>query len=326
MNQPPTDGIRVPATTLCDFVTDIFRNVSLPEDHASLVAECLVDTDLRGVVSHGVTQVERYVRGFQANKINPQPEICVLREGPVTAALSGGGGLGFIASARAMAMAIIKAKDLGIGTVTTTNHDHMGSCGVYVRMALREQFIGVCCAGRSAALSYDYRQTIAGSIQGSPPMALGIPSGPQEPPILLDFGTKLNWDEDCFRKIPEAYLRMIGLSHIANILGGTLGGMMLPEFNGDDTEYNARVGEGSICLAIDIERFTSLQAFQDDMDHLMQAIRQMNPLPGYDASHLPGSREWRWEKDHLQNGVPISAEAKSSLERLGKELACDVPW
>ena len=326
MNEPPTDGIRVPVTSLCDLVSNIFQKVPVPEAHAHLMADLLVDTDLRGVVSHGVVQVERYVRDFQGGKINTHPNVAILREGPVTAALSGDGGLGFIVGARAMEMSIVKAKEYGVGIVTSTYHGHFGSCGKYIRMALREELIGMCCGGRNASSKYDYKQTLMGSIQGSPPMAFGMPSGPDQPAFLLDFASHMGWDEDCFQKMSAVFFKMLGISHVANILGGTLGGMMLPEFSREKTKYDARAGEGAFYMAVDIERFTSAQAFKEDMAHLMKEIRKMRPMPGYDESHLPGSREWEWEKDYRLNGVPISADAKRSLEQLAGEMGCSVPW
>ena len=84
MNVPPTDGFQVPSEDLGVLVFNIYRSVPIPEEDARLVADLLVDTELRGVVSHGVTQVERYVRSYQKGKMNPSPEVQVLNEGPVT--------------------------------------------------------------------------------------------------------------------------------------------------------------------------------------------------------------------------------------------------
>ena len=57
MNKPPTDGIRVDAAVLRKLVEAIFTKLTLPAQHAAVIAELLVDTDLRGVVSPGVQSV-----------------------------------------------------------------------------------------------------------------------------------------------------------------------------------------------------------------------------------------------------------------------------
>ena len=93
MNTAPTDGVVVDAVELRRLVEQIFIAVPIPEEHADVIAQMLVDTDLRGVVSHGVTSVERYVRVFQERTTNPNPKIKLLAEGSATAALSGVGDL-----------------------------------------------------------------------------------------------------------------------------------------------------------------------------------------------------------------------------------------
>ena len=241
MNVPPTDGIQVPSEDLRVLVFNIYRSVPIPEEDARLVADLLVDTELRGVVSHGVTQVERYVRSYQEGKMNPRPEVQVLNEGPVTAALSGDGGLGMIVAAR--------ARELGVGIVTTTYHDHVGSSGKYVRMALREDLIGIGLSGRSAAPSRAHDSTIHGSIQGSPPLAFGFPAGAGRPCFLLDLASHTPWDEQCFRKMPQVFVKAIGMSHVANILSGTLGGQMLPEFDRGQTQFRGADHRGSTRLS-----------------------------------------------------------------------------
>ena len=172
MNVPPTDGIRVAVNDLEELVVELFKAVPIPKDHARLIASKLVECDLRGVVSHGVLQVNRYVRSFQDGTVNPNPQIRVLKEGPTTAALSGDGGLGYLVATKAMAMAISKAQEVGIGATTSTYHAHLGSTGNYARMAMRADLIGISTSGRNAADHYNRDATIRGSIQGSPTFGL----------------------------------------------------------------------------------------------------------------------------------------------------------
>ena len=325
MNVPPDDGIRVPVDDLRRLVCAIYEAVPLPSEHARLIADLLIDTELRGVVSHGVTQVERYVRSFQEGRANPDPSIRVLHEGPATAALSGDGGLGMIVATRAMKMAIAKAGELGVGVVTTVYHDHLGSSGKYVRMALKEGFIGISLSGRNAAPSYDRANSIRGSIQGSPPLAFGMPAGPGQPNFLLDYASHFVTDDEDVRRNPAVYVKAIGMSHVANILSGTLGGQMLPEFDRRTTRFQG-ADQSGFHMALDVGRFTSPDAFKTDMDYLMDETAKMQPLPGLSNAGLPGQRAWRKEADYRENGIPISANAVSSLEGLAREFSLPVPW
>jgi LDH2 family malate/lactate/ureidoglycolate dehydrogenase len=325
MNIPPKDGIRVPVESLRHLVRDIYAAVPIPMEHAHLIADLLIDTELRGVVSHGVMQVERYVRAFQEGRTNPDPRIRILREGPVTAALSGDGGLGMIVATEAMKMAIGMAREMGTGTVTTTYHDHVGSSGKYVRMALADNLIGISLSGRNAAPSYNLESTIQGSIQGSPPLAFGMPSGPDHPDFLLDMASHMPWDPACFEKMPQVFFKAIGIAHVANILSGSLGGQMLPEFDRRNIEFKS-ADQSGFFMALDIERFTSRQAFEEDMAHLMEQTGKMKPFPGFDEATLPGGRAWKKERDYLENGIPISANAATSLVKSAGELGLPVPW
>lgn len=325
MNIPPADGMRVAVDDLGSLVAQIFQKVPIPADHARLVADLLIDTELRGVVSHGVVQVERYVRSYQEGKTNTHPKIQILREGPGSAALSGDGGLGMIVSTQAMRLVIDKARELGVAAATTTYHAHLGSSGKYVRMALREDMIGISFSGRNAAPSYDQNSTIRGSIQGSPPLAFGMPAGPDQPYFCLDLASHLQISDDHFAEMPEIFFKAIGLSHVANIMSGTLGGQMLPQFNRDNIQYTD-ANQSGFFMALDIERFAPLQDFKGDMDHLMGEVSQMKPFPGENESTLPGGRAWKKERDYLQNGIPIAAEALESLGMLAGEFELDVPW
>lgn len=325
MNTPPTDGVRVAVEDLRQLVFDIGRSVPIPEEHARLIADLLIDTELRGVVSHGMLNVERYVRSWQQGKMNPNPQIRVLHEGPATAALSGDGGLGMIAATRAMQMAIARARTIGVGVVTTTYHDHVGSSGKYVRMALRQDLIGISLSGRNAAPAYNLAGTIHGSIQGSPPLAFGFPAGVGRPPFLLDFASHAPWDEECFRKMPGVFIKAIGMSHVANVLSGTLGGQMLPEFDRDAVPFTG-ANQSGFHMALDVARFTDLDAFKADMDHLMDQASRMQPLPGFTVSTLPGGLEWERENDYPERGIPISRQAMDDLARLAHEFHLKLPF
>jgi L-2-hydroxycarboxylate dehydrogenase (NAD+) len=325
MNTPPADATFVPVEALQRWLQDLFAAVPIPAEHAALIAELMVDTDLRGVTSHGVVQAERYVRGWQEGRTNRTPQIEVLQQGPATAALNGDGGLGYIVAARAMEMAIERAETSGVGVVTTTYHDHIGSAGKYVRMALRRGHIGVGLSGRNAAPSYDPMGTVMGSIQGSPPFCVGVPSGPDHPPFLLDMSTHVPWDDATFTSMPQVYLKAIGISHVANMLSGTLGGQMLSRFD-RRTIHHSGADQSGFFMALQIARFTDPAAFIGDMDHLMQQVGDLQPLPGFDLADLPGGPEWRNEASYRERGIPIGADTLATLAQLGAELGVAVPW
>jgi LDH2 family malate/lactate/ureidoglycolate dehydrogenase len=325
MNTPPTDGMRLKAQHLQDLVRDIFAAVPVPAQDATLIAELLVDTELRGVVSHGVVQVERYVRAFIDGTANPNPDIRTLEEGPTTTALAGDGGLGIVVGTRAMRLGIDKAAEYGLGASTTTYHDHIGSAGKYIRMAMQRDMIGICFSGRNAAPHYDPQSPVQSSIQGSPPLAFGAPSGPKQPDFALDMASHMPWDEQTFARMPQVYFKALGFSHLANILSGTLGGQMLPEFDRRNIRYHT-ANQSAFFMAIDISRFVGPDAFKADMDHLMDGVGGMQPFPGCDEAALPGGPEWKRKKEYTRDGIPVSVATIDGLKRVAAELGVTTPW
>jgi LDH2 family malate/lactate/ureidoglycolate dehydrogenase len=75
MNQPPAQFIRVPHQRLRDFVSTAVQHVGLPGERAALLADVLTDNDLRGVFSHGTTQVATYAVLMRDGRLNPNPNI-----------------------------------------------------------------------------------------------------------------------------------------------------------------------------------------------------------------------------------------------------------
>jgi L-2-hydroxycarboxylate dehydrogenase (NAD+) len=110
-------------------VSTIFEAVGVPAADAFIISKLMVDTDLRGVSSHGVQQATRYVSSFADGTTNTQPDCRVLKSAAATAAMTGDGGLGIVVGAKAMELAIVKARQHGVGCVTTIHHSHIGSAG-----------------------------------------------------------------------------------------------------------------------------------------------------------------------------------------------------
>src|SRR5687768_9488148 len=112
--------IRYAAAELIDFTARVYRHLDVPEDDARLAAEVLVDADLMGIDSHGIAHLASayaYAPGIKEGRVNPRPEIKIVRETPATALLDGDRGLGAVTGYRAMRLAIEKAKAVGCGSV-----------------------------------------------------------------------------------------------------------------------------------------------------------------------------------------------------------------
>ena len=143
----PKDARRVMPDRLRDFATEVLSKVHLPDGDAALIARYLVDVDLRGVVSHGTRQLQRYVAEFREGRINPHPEVAQIMDAPSMAIFDGDGGAGYLVATRATEAVIERAKANGIAVACTRNHGHVGSVGIYARLALTRDLATFSVAG-----------------------------------------------------------------------------------------------------------------------------------------------------------------------------------
>src|SRR3984893_15886451 len=70
---PEKDQVRVSETALRETVTRIFEKLSVTAEDAADAADVLTMTDLRGVETHGVSNMLRaYVRDYRGGKLDPR--------------------------------------------------------------------------------------------------------------------------------------------------------------------------------------------------------------------------------------------------------------
>ena len=325
MNVPPTEFIRVPAPELHELCAALFQKAGVPRPDADLIADLLVDTDQRGVFSHGTRTAAGYTRAFLKGQLNPAPRIRVVQDTPTTAIVDGDGGLGHVAATRATEEAIAKAREAGLGAVVARHHGHFGGAGKYTRLALRQDCIGFCVSGH----------TIQAKAQGppqwnpigNPPMSFAFPSG-TEAPMILDMGTSFFEPEhfpSLFEQVPAAFFKSIGLVAVANLLGGVLAGMMATEFQPENRSY-AAANYGTFIAVVDIGRFVPIEDFKAEVDRTVQTLHALPPLPGYERYDLPGGLEWDRERSWATEGIPVGREHQDELEEIAAELDVPVPW
>ena len=114
----------------------------------------LVYADLRGIESHGVSNLMRnYVKGFSEGAINPRPEVRVVREAAAVATLDSDRGHGLVVGPFAMKMAIEKARTAGIGAVVVGNGRHFGAAAYHAQMALEHDMVGIAMTVGGTAMA-----------------------------------------------------------------------------------------------------------------------------------------------------------------------------
>jgi len=182
---PGDVGLRVQAEPLKSFCVRVFRRMGVPPEDASITADVLVAADLRGIASHGVARLRRYVEGLGKCMMLPRPDMKVVRETPTTALIDAGAGLGQPVSYRAMQKAIQMAQDMGSGFVTVRNSNHYGIAGYYAMMALEHNCIGISMTNADVLVVPTFGRN---ALLGTNAMAVAAPAG-KERPFVLDMAT-----------------------------------------------------------------------------------------------------------------------------------------
>jgi L-2-hydroxycarboxylate dehydrogenase (NAD+) len=137
-----TETKAFPVEALREFSARVFLHFRCPKEDAEQAADVLACADLRGIDSHGVASLHSYFEMLSAGRINPKPQIEVVRSTMSTATVDGDNGLGLVVGPRANRIAIDLAEKCGSGWVSVRNTNHFGIAGYYILKALERDLIG----------------------------------------------------------------------------------------------------------------------------------------------------------------------------------------
>ena len=332
MNRPPEEFVRVDEERLLNFSTTCFEKAGITHEHAALISRLLVNSDLRGVRSHGTRTLSDYCSGFENGSYNTRPDIRVIHETPTAVVLDGNGTLGYLPMVRATEHAIAKAKEVGIGMGLARYIGHYGSAGHYARLCNESGCIGFSVQGYQNHGNAGNRDTKPQlGYYGNPPICFAIPSG-DEPPVVLDAATCIMVDyqrgpefDDLLSIIPAAFFKSIGYTAVACLLGGALTGFTEP--SPEDTAKWSGARMGGMVLAIHIESVVPPDLFHAEVDRLVRDVRETyEPMPGTDRALLPGAIETERTETHRREGIRYGEMEQSSARAASERFGVPLPW
>lgn len=335
---PEKDQVRVSETALRETVTRIFEKLGVAPDDAVAAADVLVTTDLRGVETHGVSNMLRaYVRDYRAGKLDPSPGWRIERESPATAVIDAGRRLGIIVGGKAMRLAMDKARRVGVGVVTVHNSGHFGAIGHFAMQAAREDMVGACftAAGLHVVPTFGSRPLL-----GTNPIALAAPAATEAPllfdaatsaiagnkirlamrigsPLLAGWvtdtqGTPIMEEKPIFNRedVYQAPLggtreqgshKGYGFAMMAEVLSTLLAGAL-------PTMLDPASGSKNQFAAYDIRAFTDVDRFKRTMDDMLRTLRTSPPAPGQERVLYPGLSEAEEVEHRRAHGIPLHKE------------------
>jgi LDH2 family malate/lactate/ureidoglycolate dehydrogenase len=342
----------IAAEALRTFAGGILEREGLPPRDAATASSIIVEADLRGVHSHGVSLLPAYVRRLRNGLINPKPNITTVRERGATAVIDGDFGMGHVVGHTCMTLAIDRAREHGIGFATARRSTHYGIAGYYAMMALEAQMIGY---STSNAVADMVPWQGADPILSNAPLAYAIPAR-RHPPLVLDMACsvvargKIRMAQVAGSQVPAGWVvgdepdphraftiplmpfgtyKGSGLAVIGEALSTILPAAKLSI---DVLRAGPAAGEsrdprgvGHACMAIDVAALRPVDEFLDDVDRFIDAIKGARPAVGYEEVLAPGEIEQRCRDEAARNGVSLPTGVVNMMRDLANETGARFP-
>lgn len=171
------------------FMVESLIHAGIPEKDAHVIGDVLIESDKRGIDSHGIGRLKPiYIDRIDAGILNPITKIDVIKDQMACAVLDGNNGMGHVVGVKAMGMAIEKAKKYGMGMVAVRNSTHYGIAGYYATMATKENMIGITGTNARPSIAPTFGVE---NMLGTNPLTFGLPT--DEPfPFVLDCATSVS--------------------------------------------------------------------------------------------------------------------------------------
>lgn len=344
-------NILIHEAPLRTFVTELFSRVGMADEHATFHAKALVDTNLKGIDSHGVLRVPIYIQRLRSGAVNPSPNIQTIQGALAFEVLDGDHGAGFIVARAAMQRAIELAQQFNVGVVGAIHSNHFGAAGIYTELAAEQGMIGIAMTN---VVPNVVAPGGAKPITGNNPLAVAVPTYGKFP-FSLDIslssvaggklllaskqGQKipLDWATDSHGRptddpteafkgflLPAGGFKGLGLSYVVDILSGLItGGVFQHGMRGmykypDDPSLT-----GHFMLALNIDAVMSREELTQRMQTYYDTIKASPMWDEQQEMMLPGEIEYRTMQTRQQNGIPLPENLYNDLVALGQELGVE---
>ena len=330
-------------------VVGICRAGGIPAADAEMIADVLVTTDMRGIHSHGVVRLARYLDCIRAGGIKPAAEPVVLNESASSIMASADGGLGIPASVKIVRRLLDKAEKCAIAVATINHSDHYGAAGYYAMMAADRGFVGFSMSntcplvaptgGRAAAI-------------GNNPFAYAAPGG-RHRAVLFDVcmskvaAGKLVIAAEAGKKIPTDWIltkdgkatddpneiwhdavmlpfaehKGYGFATLVETMTGVLAmSGMLGGVHSWNTQPGRDADTGHCFIVVNPAFFGGIEAFKARVDAMIDELKACPTVEGAKEVLYPGELEWRREAAALADGVELPEASASELARAERDV------
>ena len=323
-------------------IIKIFKNHKLSNSHASICANALINAELVGAPTHGLSRLKMYCDRINKKVINPKPKIKIKKISQSIAHIDADNSIGFVAADIGIKHAINNAKKTGFGLVGIKRSGHYGLSGYYAEQAVKKNLIAFCFTNAPPAIAPHGAKK---SLFGTNPICFGTPTS-SKVPFILDTSVsvinrgKIRVAARSGKKIPEgvaldkngkpttdakkalagvqlpiAGFRGSGLAWMVDILSGVLtggnhGGKVKDPF--DDFSGPQNIGH----LFIVIKPNLFVNNYNQRIKENIKRIKKLPKIKGVKKILYPGQNKFDRYKKNLKKAITIPKNILEDLKKL----------
>ena len=327
-------------------IKKIFIKNKLSNEHALICAEALINAELVGAPSHGLSRLRMYCDRIQKGVINPKPKIKIKKISQSISHIDANNSIGFVAANIGIKTAITNAKKTGLGLVAVKNSGHYGLSGYYAEQAVKKNLMVMVFTSAPPAVA---PHGALKSLFGTNPICFGTPTGSKIPFILDTSISMINRGKIRVaaregRKIPEgvaldkygkpttdpekalegvqlpiAGFRGSGLAWMVDILSGVFtGGNHAGRVKDPFTDFSGPQNIGHLFFVMKPNLFVG-NTFKKRIKDNIRTIKKLPKIKGVKEILYPGQNKFLRYKNNLKKEINVTKNILEDLKILVNE-------
>ena len=328
---------------------------SRPEEVA-IVADHLVEANLRGHDSHGVGMLVAYVRDFEAGTLRPNQTPTIVSDTGTISVWDAEAGYGQVIARQAVEWAIETARVHGVAVNGLRNAHHIGRVGTYGEIAARAGMVALhfvnVASGPPPVAPFRGRE---GRCLTNP-VCLAIPGTTANEPILLDFATSrvamgkvrvahnagkamldgalldhdgkpttnpsVMYEDKRGVVLPFGEHKGSGLALVCEILAGAIVGSATVK---TATPPERGIINGMLSIVIDPSRLNNHDSMMAEIDDMIAWVRSAAPADPSLPVLIAGDPERIARAERMANGIEVDETTWGQLVEIATRYQIAVP-
>lgn len=329
------------------FSTEIFEKIGLENKDAQFFSDTLVQANLEGIDSHGISKLPIYYKRILEGRIKAKPSIKINRTAPGIILVDGDNGPGPVVAKHAIDAAMEIVTETGVVSVGVNRSNHFGTASTYCRLACEKNLISIVCTNAPPGIApWGAKKPYF----GTNPIAFGFPNGTDHP-VIIDMSSSViargkirlaanneekiqeGWAIDTDGKMttdanealkgailpiggPKGSALALAIEILSGVITGAGFGEHVKSFNNDE---HGEANVGHFFILLDIQRFMNIETYEVLMNQMLGEIKDLPKGKDVQEILIPGDRRANEVKKRMMNGIYISASVLKELKKIAED-------